>query len=88
MQNASKWVPSHGAPDRIRTRDPQNRNLMLYPAELPAHMHGVKVVIFIFVENIRRSRRKVFFFACDQIQVFREKPWILPEIPTACRFRT
>ena len=27
----------HGAPDRIRTRDLQNRNLSLYPAELPEH---------------------------------------------------
>ena len=26
-----------GAPDKIRTRDPQIRSLILYPAELPAH---------------------------------------------------
>ena len=28
----------HGAPDRIRTCDLQNRNLLLYPAELPERM--------------------------------------------------
>ena len=26
-----------GAPDKIRTRDPQIRSLLLYPAELLAH---------------------------------------------------
>ena len=27
-----------GAPDRIRTCDPQIRNLVLYPSELRAHL--------------------------------------------------
>jgi hypothetical protein len=31
---------SFGAPDRIRTRDPQIRSLLLYPAELLAHFRA------------------------------------------------
>lgn len=32
-----EWTPiDHGAPEGIRTPDPQIRSLVLYPAELPA----------------------------------------------------
>ncbi len=35
--NQAALHPEIGAPDRIRTRDPQIRSLLLYPAELLAH---------------------------------------------------
>jgi hypothetical protein len=31
-------------PDWIRTNDPQLRRLVLYPAELPDHLSGAKIV--------------------------------------------
>ena len=34
-----------GDPDRIRTCDPQIRNLVLYPAELPGHDGAVEADI-------------------------------------------
>ena len=34
-----EYVLSDGAPERIRTSDPQIRSLVLYPAELRAHRH-------------------------------------------------
>ncbi len=34
-------IDKHGAPDRIRTHDPQIRSLVLYPAELRALTGGV-----------------------------------------------
>jgi hypothetical protein len=36
VENSEK----RGAPDRIRTCDPQIRNLVLYPTELRAHSVG------------------------------------------------
>ncbi len=35
--NQAALHPENGAPDKIRTRDPQIRSLLLYPAELLAH---------------------------------------------------
>ena len=32
-----RYISNIGAPDKIRTRDPQIRSLLLYPAELLAH---------------------------------------------------
>ena len=37
--NQAALHPENGAPDKIRTRDPQIRSLILYPAELLAHTH-------------------------------------------------
>ena len=33
-----------GAPDKIRTRDPQIRSLLLYPAELLAHAFSQRLI--------------------------------------------
>ena len=35
--------PPHPAPDRNRTCGPQLRRLLLYPAELQAHLRGEKI---------------------------------------------
>ena len=41
----SDFWSGFGTPDAIRTHDPQSRSLVLYPAELQAH-----VVLLTFVE--------------------------------------
>ena len=41
-----------GAPGRIRTRGPQIRSLVLYPAELPVHLAGPQNLVIA-----RRNRK-------------------------------
>jgi hypothetical protein len=36
----TRFTKENGAPEKIRTPDPQIRSLMLYPAELPVQMRA------------------------------------------------
>ena len=40
LRRTSECLEKSGDPDAIRTRDPQIRNLMLYPAELRGHLRS------------------------------------------------
>ena len=50
-----------GAPDRIRTCDPQLRKLMLYPSELRAHEINYQLAIGNYGKLQRNSNRKAIF---------------------------
>ena len=41
---------NNGDPDVIRTRGPQIRNLVLYPAELRDHSKGSRLVAWDFID--------------------------------------
>ena len=54
VQIASQFV-EHGAPERIRTSDPQIRNLVLYPTELPGRRYFSIAYCYLFSKNTKRA---------------------------------
>ncbi len=59
-----------GTPYRIRTCDLQIRNLMLYPAELRAHMRVYFILFFIKFKSQKNSLHKILLFATLQPEPF------------------
>ena len=59
-------IDCNGAPDRIRTHDPQIRSLVLYPAELRALTGGVS-------SPLAGEKQVVFAAPCHVFQVLAAK---------------
>jgi hypothetical protein len=58
LSHFTKHPHSYGAPDTIRTCDPQIRSLVLYPAELRA-LNGLVYSIVKEKDNLRKSSQIV-----------------------------
>src|SRR5579863_7189857 len=57
LQRAPAWILASGAPEEIRTPDPQIRSLVLYPAELRARVS--REVRALAALCIRKCNRKI-----------------------------